>query len=187
MSESAWDALEAMLRQLYALPHNQLWIKDAGGSTETAVTRKLAELRSGIAGPLTQVELHGPKVFLRVVGLKNRAYGGEWWFDAQLLEGLESGYARIFFSDRELKDALRRMLRELLAVSTEWNPIDEIWALRLPPGERLIGFSGIGSPQKLFASLPLSAKGNRLLVGRARQIVFPVKNPLWITKLRDMG
>jgi hypothetical protein len=186
MTESAWSALEATLRELYALPHNRASLGGRGTSEDTAVRRKLAEIRSGISGNLTREDFRGPKLFLRVVGRANRAYGGEWWFDATLLGGLERAYARIFFSERELRPALRHMLRELLAVSTEWNRIDEVWALRLPAGAAITGFSGSGSPQKLFANLPLSAKGNRMLVGRARQVFFPVKNPLWVTRIRDL-
>lgn len=52
--------------------------------------------------------------------------------------------------------------------------------------ERLTGYSGIGTPQRLFGSIPLTAKGNRLLVGRARQIFFPVKNPLCVKHFRDL-
>jgi hypothetical protein len=114
-------------------------------------------------------------------------YSGEWWFDASILEGFEHAYSRLVLNDRELKAVVRDMLREVLAISTEWNRIEEVWALELPAGERLTGFSGIGTPQKLFSALPLSEKGNRLLVGRARQIFFPVKNPLWVRRLRKLA
>ncbi|UHD16104.1 hypothetical protein [Thiocapsa bogorovii] len=68
----------------------------------------------------------------------------------------------------------------------EWNSIEEVLALELPAGERLTGFSGAGAPQKLFGSIPLTAKGNRMLVGRVRQIFFPVKNPLWVKHFRNL-
>ena len=79
------------------------------------------------------------------------------------------------------------MLRELLAIASEWNKISEIWALELPAGQVLRGYSGLGSPQQLFANLPLSDKGNRMLVGKARQVFFPVKNPLWIKHFQNLG
>jgi hypothetical protein len=79
------------------------------------------------------------------------------------------------------------MLRELLAVSMEWNAMTEIWALELPPGETLTGFCGPGTPQHLWANLPLTEKGNRLLVGKAAQIFFPMKNPLWVRLYRELA
>jgi len=82
---------------------------------------------------------------------------------------------------------IRDMLRELLAVSVEWNTIAEIWALELPAGQQIVGFAGLGTPQKLFANRPLSAKGNRMLVGRAQQVFFPVKNPLWVKLYEQLG
>jgi len=51
----------------------------------------------------------------------------------------------------------------------------------------LTGFSGIGTPQRFFAHLPLTDKGNRMLVGKTRQIFFPVKNPLWVKQYRNLG
>lgn len=131
-------------------------------------------------------EFFGPKLFLRVVGPANRAYSGEWWFEANLLDGLEGAYSRVYFRSVDRKAAIRAMLRELLAVSTEWNAITEVWALKLPPGERLVGYSGRGAPQRLFGDMPLTDAGNRMLVGRARQIVFPVKNPLWVREHRQL-
>lgn len=82
--------------------------------------------------------------------------------------------------------ALKDMLRELLAVSTEWNTITEVWALALPAGEKISAYVGKSTPQKLFANLPLSAEGNRMLVGRAEQIFFPVKNPLWVKQYSQL-
>jgi hypothetical protein len=63
----------------------------------------------------------------------------------------------------------------------------EIWGLELPAGERLTGFSGIGTPQRLFGNLPLTEKDSRLLVGKARQISFPVKDPLWVREYRKLA
>jgi hypothetical protein len=79
------------------------------------------------------------------------------------------------------------MLRELLAISDEWNRITEVWVLELPPGQIIRGYSGAGNPQKLFASLPFSAEGNRMLVGKARQVFFPVKNPLWVKHYHSLA
>jgi hypothetical protein len=79
------------------------------------------------------------------------------------------------------------MLRELLAIANDWNKISEIWALELPSGQVIRGYWGPGSPQKLFANLPLSQKGNRMLVGKARQVFFPVKNPLWVKHYQNLA
>ena len=78
------------------------------------------------------------------------------------------------------------MLRELLAISVSWNAITEIWALELPSGQQLVGYTGRGAAQPLLAGQPLSAKGNRLLPGGVRQIYFPVKNPMWVKQYRQL-
>lgn len=186
MSGQIWNAIEANLRQIYSLPHNKVRFGGSGSSIDIEITKKLGELRSGMVGEPKKEEYLGPKRFLRVVGASNRVHSGEWWFDAGIFEGLETGYSRVIFSDQELKATLRAMLREVLAISINWNTIDEIWALELPPGERLTGYSGVGTPQKFFGTIPLTAKGNRMLVGKARQIFFPVKNPFWVKRFRDL-
>jgi len=176
---SVWDEIEKTLLSLYSLPHNRIELGTKGTTPETATKKKLDEIRSGLAS-VTREDFSGPKLFLRVVGAKNRAYSGEWWFEASLLDTLEAAYSRIYFTTQDKKSVLGNMLRELLAVATEWNTISEIWALELPAGQVIRGYWGPGNPQKLFANLPLSNKGNRMLVGKARQVFFPVKNPLWV-------
>jgi hypothetical protein len=175
-----WMEIATALHNLNALPHNKVVLEKQGLTPAAAAEKKLKEIRSGITGVPTREGFTGPKLFLRVVGSKNRAYGGEWWFEADLLDNLEQAFSRIYFRSADRKVALRDMLRELLAISKEWNEMTEIWALELPPGEMLVGYSGAGSPQKLFGGFPLTEKGNRLLVGKAKQIFFPVKNPLWV-------
>jgi hypothetical protein len=185
---SVWDELEKVLVQLYSLPHNLIELQGQGKSPTSAAREKVQEVKSGLGGSARRETFSGPKLFLRVLGATSRrAYRGEWWFDADLLNNLEASYSRIYFNSSDKKQAIRDMLRELLAISVEWNRIEEVWALVLPAGESISGFVGEGAPQKLFANLPLSAKGNRMLVGKARQIFFPVKNPLWIERYRDLG
>jgi hypothetical protein len=149
----------------YALPHNALELRRPGSSPEQAAKKKLAEIRSGLSGVPKAEEYIGPKLFLRVIGPSNRVYAGEWWFDADLHDKVEAAYSRIYFHTADRKAALRDMLRELLAISKEWNAITEVWALELPAGQRLTGFAGIGTPQKLFDSLPLWVKQYRHLAG----------------------
>jgi hypothetical protein len=175
---AVWDEIEKTLVSLYSLPHNR---KELGsGQTPQSVAKAILDkARSGLAS-VTREDFSGPKLFLRVVGPTNRAYSGEWWFDASLLDTLEAAYSRTYFTTQDNKRILRDMLRELLAVASEWNAISEIWALELPAGQVIRGYWGPGNPQKLFANLPLSAEGNRMLVGKARQVFFPVKNPLWV-------
>ena len=79
------------------------------------------------------------------------------------------------------------MLRELLAITTEWNEITEVWALALPSGERIVGYVGRGAAQQLFGTRALAAPGNRMLAGTARQTFFPVKNPLWVSSYRSLA
>jgi hypothetical protein len=187
MDHPVWSRIESRLLQILSLPHNAADLRRQGLSPESAAAKKVGEIRSGLSGVPTEDTFTGPKLFLRVVGPANRAYSGEWWFDADLQHGLEAAYSRIYFQSSDRKSAIRNMLRELLAVSTEWNAITEVWALELPAGETLNGFSGPGTPQALFASVPLTAKGNRLLPGGPRQIFFPVKNPLWVKSYRQLA
>lgn len=184
---TVWDQLEADCLKVYSLAHNITELRRHGKSPLDAARAKVAEVKSGLGGVAARREFVGPRLFLRVVGPENRAYSGEWWFDADLLHRLDAAYARIYFHAAEKKAALRTMLRELLAVSTEWNPVLEVWALALPPGERLTGYVGKGASQKLLGNLPRTASGNRMLIGQAEQIFFPpMHNPLWITKYYDL-
>ncbi len=186
MADPVWGEIELALGQIAALPHNVVRLKARGLTPSDEVASKLLEIKSGLLGAPRREQWIGPKMFLRVVGAGNRAYSGEWWFDAEVLAALDDAYARISLEQDDLNQVVRDMLRELLAISHEWNSITEIWELRLPAGERLVGYGGIGSPQQLFANLPLTEKGNRMLVGRARQYFFPVKNPLWVEKIRNL-
>ena len=181
---TVWDQLEAECLRIFSLPHNAIHLKAERALTPAAAAKATVEqVRSGLGGVARREEFVGPRLFLRVVGAANRAFSGEWWFDADLLHRLDAAYARIYFEAADKKRALRDMLRELLAISTEWNEMTEVWALALPPGARLVGYVGRGAPQRLFGNLPVSAAGNRMLVGQAEQIFFPpAHNPLWVTK-----
>jgi len=184
--QPVWDEIEQTLVKLYSLPHNQPELRAKGTTPQAQARKKLDEVRSGLASVAPET-FTGPRLFLRVLGPANRAYSGEWWFDASLLDTLEASFSRLYFSAADKKRAVRDMLRELLAISTEWNSITEVWALELPAGQSVRGYVGPGTPQKLFASLPLSAAANRMLVGKARQVFFPVKNPLWIKQYQSLG
>jgi hypothetical protein len=172
---------------ILSLPHNKMYLQRSGKTPAQAAASKLAEIRSGLSGVPKVEDLSGPRVFLRAVGAANRAYGGEWWFDASVLDDLEHAYSRVYFSSADRAAVVRDKLREVLAVSKEWNDMTEIWALELPPGEHLTGYSAPGTPQKLLASLPVTANGNRMLIGKVRQYYFPVKNPLWVKVYRHLA
>lgn len=184
--ESVWDEIERTLVDLYSLPHNRIQLQSQGQTPQSAARKKVDEVKSGLVSVIRE-DYYGPLLFLRVVGPMNRAYSGEWWFDARLLDTLQTAYSRIYFTLPDKKRVLRDMLRELLAISNEWNRISEIWALEIPAGQVIRGYSGAGNPQKLFANLPLTAAGNRMLTGRARQVFFPVKNPLWIKQYQSLA
>lgn len=180
-----WTQLETDLVRINSLTHNVVHLRKEGLTPETAARRKLEEVRSGLGANVTRHELAGPRLFMRVTG--GRVYTGEWWFDADLLNGLDKAYARIYFKTADKKRAVRDMLRELLAISTEFNDISEVWALALPAGERLIAYVGKGERQPLFRNAPVNTPGNRMLVGQAEQFFFPPEhNPLWITKYQDL-
>lgn len=178
---TVWEELEADCLRIYSLPHNVVDLKSRNTTPAEAARRKVSEAKSGLGGAARRQEFTGPRLFLRVVGAGNRAYTGEWWFDADLLNRLDAAYARIYFQSADRKRAIRDILRELLAVTTEWNTMEEVWALALPPGERLVGYVGRGAPMPLFGNP--TAPGNRMLVGQAEQIFFPPShNPLWVTR-----
>lgn len=180
---TVWEQLEADLLKIYRLPHNVIGSRV---SPEDAARAKVAEVRSGLGGVVTRKEFVGPRLFLRVVG--RLAYSGEWWFDADLFHRLDAAYARIYFGSADRRAAVRDLLRELLAITTEWNDIREVWAMALPAGERLTGYVGRGARQQLFGSRPLSSPGNRLLVGQAEQIFFPpMHSPLWVTRYANLA
>ena len=186
---SVWDEIEQKLIAKYSLPHNRVdpGRGDLKGLTPQQAAKKvMAEIRSGVSA-LTPEDYAGPKLFLRVAGPRNRVYSGEWWFDGSLLDDVEGAFSRIYFTAADKKRAIRDILREVLAISREWNEITEVWALELPAGQVLRGYWGPGTPQQLFANVPLSAKGNRMLVGKARQIYFVTKNPLWVQQYRDLS
>jgi hypothetical protein len=183
--KSAWDEIEQTLIGLYSLPHNLIQLKSKGETPQSEARKKVSEIRSGLAS-VAREDFSGPMLFLRVVGPTNRAYSGEWWFDAKLLDTIEAAYSRIYFSSADRKRVVRDMLRESLAVATEWNKISEIWALEIPAGQAIRGYLGPGNPQQLFANLHFSDKRNRLLAGGVRQIFFPVKNPLWVKHYQNL-
>lgn len=183
--KQVWDEIEQTLLNLYNLPHNRIQLQSRNETPQAKAKKKVEEVRSGLASVIRE-DYFGPRLFLRVVGSANRSYSGEWWFDPSLFDALNAAYSRIYFTAADKKVALRDMLRELLAISNEWNRISEVWALELPPGQTIRGYSGPGNPQKLFDNLPLNAEGNRMLVGKARQIYFPVKNPLWVKSYQNL-
>jgi hypothetical protein len=188
MTDPVWRDIESTLLYLFSLPHNKIALQRDGKTPAVAVKEKLEEIRTGCAGIPKKEEFAGPKLFLRVVGPRNRVYSGEWWFDADQLNHLEQMYSRIYFNSTDRNMAIRDVLREILAISKNWpNTLEEVWALEVPAGERLTGFWAIVAPQKLFGNIPLTEKANRMLVGRARQIYFPVKNPLRIKEYRHLG
>lgn len=187
MASPVWNEIETTLTQLLLLPHNAVWLREQGKSPKEVVAQKLTNLRSGLVGDPKREEFVGPKLFLRVAGPGNAAYSGEWWFDAEVLDKLDRAYSRLYFDKHEHDQAIRNMLREVLAISDDFrNTLAEVWALELPGAARLVGYSGAGAPQRLFGNLPLSAQGNRMLVGRVRQVYFPFKNPFWVLQYRNL-
>jgi hypothetical protein len=186
LMRTVWEQLEIDYLKILTLPHNEIELQVKGTSPRAAARAAVDEIKSALSGNITRKGFVGPRLFLRAVGPWNRSSPGEWWFDADLFNRLDAAYARTYFRAAEKKAAVRDMLRELLAITTEWNQMQEVWALALPPGERLIGYVGHGA-QKLFGNIPLSAAGNRLLVGQAEQVLFPpVYDPLWIAKYDNL-
>jgi hypothetical protein len=182
-----WAEIEKDFLRILSLPHNVVALKEDNETPQSAARRVITDMKSGLAGVASPKEFVGPKLFLRVVGPANAAYAGRWWLDADVFSKLEAAYSRIYFKAADRKRVIRDMLREVLAIPTEINEITEVWALALPLGERLAAYVGTGAPQKLFANMRLSAECNRMLVGGIEQIVFPVKNPLWVEHYANLS
>lgn len=189
MVDPVWSRIDTILLRIWSMPHNEVFLREQGETPQKKVASEIAKIRSGIAGVPREETLRGPMLLLRVIGgPSDRPYSGEWWFDASILDTLDHRYSRIFFSSPDKKDAIRAMLREILALSTEWNSVAEVFALQLPAGQQLTAFSGPGERQRLFAHLPLTAQGNRLLIGTVRQYYIPaVWSPFWVTKYRELA
>jgi hypothetical protein len=116
---TVWDQLEADCLRIFNLPHNVIELERKRTTPVEAARAKVGEVKSGLGGVANRREFLGPRLFLRVAGPGNRAYSGEWWFDADLFHRVEAAYARIYFQTVDKKGAIRDMLRELLAITTE--------------------------------------------------------------------
>lgn len=182
-----FDEIEAAVLQLYQLPHNRIWLatEKNGMTPEQWARAKAAEVRSGLPSARRE-DLTGPRSFLRVVGddRQSRPFSGEWWFDVALFHDVRKNLPAEIAEASEKDKVLRDALREVLAISTEWNPIIEVWLLQVPKGTSLVAYSGPGSPQKLFANQPLTAAGNRVLAGEAKQYFFLVKDPFMVQQFK---
>jgi hypothetical protein len=154
MVADVWSRIEASLRQLYSLPHNVVELRNRRPpeTPATATAKNVSEIRSGLNGVPIEETFIGPKLFLRVVG--RFAYSGQWWFDAAIFDGLDRAYSRIYFQAAERKVVIRDMLREVLAVSREWNEISEVYALELPPGASIVGYTGFGTRSRSSLRFP---------------------------------
>ena len=75
--------------------------------------------------------------------------------------------------------------RALTALSRDWNGIGAIFVMELPAGEEIEGLAGPAKEQPEFSvGDPLGRHDpNRVLVGKAEQVFFKVKNPLWISSV----
>jgi len=87
-----------------------------------------------------------------------------------------------WFDEEQRIHATRDALREVLGVSLEWNPFDELWALDLPPGQRITGLVSKVARQPYSQESKQGNATHRMLIGQATQTYFPVKNPLWIRR-----
>lgn len=113
--KSVWDEIEQILIDLYSLPHNRIQLQSKNHTPED-------EVKSGLAF-VTREDYCGPLLFLRVAGPMNRAYSGEWWFEARFLDTLQTAYSRIYFTAPDKKRVLRDMLRERQVFFPVKNPL----------------------------------------------------------------
>src|SRR3970282_1202204 len=110
-----WEQLEADCLMVYCFLHNARELRETGKSPAEGARAKVAEVKAGRGGVATRQDFTGPRLFMRVVGAGNRAYSGEWWFDADLFHRIGAAYARLYFAAADKKTAIRDVLRELVA------------------------------------------------------------------------
>jgi hypothetical protein len=168
-----WDTLPAALAAILGMPQNAAFV-GRFPSLKAAVDAKVREIRSGSDQVPQPREFRGPIRLYRAAGPRNNPFG-EWWFSEDQLAHIERISRLHAPADR--REVIRACLREVTAVTTEWNAMTEIWCLALPAGATLTGLVSTVKPQPKFQAQPAGPK----LVGGAEQVYFVVKNPLWVT------
>ena len=181
-----WDEIEKDCLQILSLPHNVVALKKDGKTPQAEAKKKVAEVRSGLGGAVRREEFRGPKLFLRVVGRTNRAYSGEWWFDADLLSRLEAAYSRIYFQSADRQRAIGTCCASYSRCLPSGTRSPRFGRSRSRPERRSRPMWARARRKSSSPTLPLSAEGNRMLVGRAEQVFFPVKNPLWVKQYSQL-
>lgn len=134
-----------------------------------------------VDGKAEEVEIIGPKKFLRAAGADNNPYG-LWWFEFSVLLGLREELERVPLPAHHRREALLGRIRAATAISVDWNTLSEFWLLDVPAAERVCAFVGIAKPQAVFSVAHALHNPGLLLAGGVKQYYIPIKNPLWVSR-----
>ena len=139
------------------------------------------------------VRFIGPHRLYRAAGWDSTKGGmasayGSWWADEMTL--VKIGQRINMFEDWLPKEVLQKawpaQYRGAMALCEDWNDMQEMVKLELPPRNEIIGLVGIAAPQPQKSSLDPNARKTTLLQGGAEQVFFKKTptlnsiNPLWV-------
>jgi hypothetical protein len=171
-----WVNLRDHLQRKLLLPENARALGDR--NPEAVAARDSANVLRAFVGFPKAETLTGPVTLLRGTsfrdpyGMRNNPFGG-WWFSEELLlkacEQLGAGFG----PDRLRREGVREGLRSSLALSNNWNDLEQMWCMRLAAGQKLTGLTGPTSRQPVDSSLEGSLLSMGDLPGGAWQYFFP--------------
>lgn len=151
-----------------------------------------SQILSSYSGIVQVYKYKGPHYFYRAAGVNaagrlGRAYGGEWWADESALMEIAQNLerAKYWMTKSERERAWPAQYRALTALCEDWNDMNEMFKLALPPGEEIEGLVGPAKEQPEYSVYdPMGRHNpNRILVGGAEQVFFKMKTPLWIQRV----
>lgn len=172
-----WANLREHLLRKLLMPQNSAFLK--GRNPEDMATEESIKILKGFVGFPKARTLTGPVTLLRATdatppvlqGARN-PFGG-WWFPEGFLLELFARFERIPMPEQLQQSAVRGHLRAGLAVSVDWNEMEELWCLQLQVGEHLTGLFGKVSEQWIDSRVhPLGR-----LLGGSEQYFFPIMPP----------
>ena len=173
-----WENLQEHLLRKLQMPQNATFLH--GRDPEELASEQTAQILRGFVGFPQSRTLTGPVTLLRgtdttprvLQGARN-PFGG-WWFPEETLLKLFARFERIRMPEQLQKTAVQGHLRAGLAVSLDWNELEELWCLQLEAGEQLTGLLGRTSEQWIDSRVHSLGR----LLGGEEQYFFPIIPPL---------
>ena len=173
-----WETLREHLLRKLRMPQNAAFLH--GGNPEDAASEQTVQILKAFVGFPQSRTLTGPVTLLRgtdttplvLQGARN-PFGG-WWFPEETLLKILDRFERVPMPERLQKSAVQGHLRASLAVSLDWNELEELWCLQLETGEQLTGLFGRTSEQWVDNRVHRLGR----LLGGEEQYFFPIIPPL---------